>query len=232
MKDDIFADLDHAHRRRGCFSLRNLGCFVLLMILAVIAVLLGIIAETGLVRIPVLSNALYSTPPGPLRAVEPTGQASIESMLQSKEKDLVGLAVGAQPQITVTESELTQLAREPWVNGQVPIKQAQVTIEPTYVELFGLITIPVTDSTAVVRARLIPVASQPTQLQLSEIRIGYVRVPINIAKAIIHSATGITPDSISVGQFGIQGLNLGGGTVMLELDRAKLKLPTGQAEPQ
>lgn len=220
--DDIFADLDHAHRRRGCFSCRNLGCLLLVFIVVVIVGIFGIIAETGIIQIPILSTALYATPPAPIRTVEPAGQTSLDALLHSK---IDGLATGAaneQPQLSVSEEELTQLVREPRTNGEVPVKQAQVSIEPKFVELYGLITLPKANNSVVIRIRLAP-TSQPDTLQLSDIRLGYVRVPTSLAKAIVHLATGITvPDTISAQQFGILGITLGQGNVTLRIDRAKL----------
>lgn len=220
--DDLFADLDHAHRRRGCFNCRNLGCFFLLLILVCIVGVFGIIAETGIVRIPVLSAALYNAPPPPIRTIEPTGQASIEALLRAKSAALTVVATSQQPQVSISEQELTQLVREPRANGQVPVKQAQVTIEPTFVELYGLITLPNASDSVVIRIRLLP-TTQPDVMRLGDIRLGYVRVPTSIAKAIVRLATGIAvPDTISGAQFGIRGIVLDRGSATVQVDRDKL----------
>lgn len=223
MQDDLYADLDHAHRRRGCFSCRNLGCLVLILLFIGVVGIFGVVAETGIIQIPVLSTAFYPAPPKPLRAVEPTGQRTIESLLQSKSDELKGLATTVQPKISVSEAELTQLAREPRLNGQVPIKQAQVTIEPTFVELYGMIAMPSMNTNTVIRVRLIPIVNDPATLKLSEIWIGYVRVPISLAKTIVRMSTGLTPpDEISGTQFGVQGITLDRGSATVLVDRAKL----------
>jgi hypothetical protein len=220
--DDLFADLDHAHRRRGCLSCRNLGCFFLLLIFICIVGVFGIIAETGIVRIPFLSAALYNTPPPPIRIVEPTGQSSIEALLREKSATLTAAVTSQQPQVSISEQELTQLVREPRANGQVPVKQGQVTIEPTFVELYGLITLPNASDSVVIRIRLLP-AAQPDSLRLGDIRLGYVRVPTSIAKAIVRLATGIAvPDTISGAQFGIRGMILDRGSAMIQVDKEKL----------
>lgn len=223
MQDDLYADLDHAHRRRGCLSCRNLGCLMLIFLVVGVVGLFGVVAETGIVQVPVLSSAFYPTPPAPLRAVEPTGQRSVELLLQSKLDELKGLAASPQPQVNVSEAELTQIVREPHLNGQVPIKQAQITVEPTFVELYGMISMPSMNTNTVIRVRLMPIANEPATLKLSEIWIGYVRVPISVAKTIVRLATGLTPpDKISGEQFGVQGVTLGRGSATLLIDRAKL----------
>jgi hypothetical protein len=223
MSDDLYADLDHAHRRRGCFSCRNLGCLVLILLFVGVVGVFGVVAETGIIQIPVLSTAFYPAPPKPLRAVEPTGRRTIESLLQSKSDELKDLATTAQPQVVISEAELTQIVREPRLNGQVPIKQAQITIEPTFVELYGMISMPGMNTNTVVRVRLVSIANEPAALELSEIWIGYVRVPLSVAKAIVRISTGLTPpDKISGTQFGVQGIKLDRGSATLIIDRAKL----------
>ena len=222
MQDDLFADLDHAHRRRGCFSCRNFGCLFLVLIVVGIVGIFGIIAETGIVRIPILSTALYTAPPSPIRTVEPTGETSIDALLHTKVAGLTTVATSAQPELSVSEEELTQLVRVPKTNGEVPIKQAQVSIEPAFVELYGLITMPKANNSVVIRIRLVP-TSQPDTMRLADIRLGYVRVPTSLAKAIVHLATGVTvPDTFSGAQFGILGITLDRGSAVLRVDRDKL----------
>ncbi len=180
--------------------------------------ILGIVAETGLIQIPVLSSVLYATPPQPIRAVEPAGPADVGSLLKSK----AGATEG-QVQVAVTEGELTQLVREPQTDGQVPVKQAQVAIEPRFIELYGLMNINQGASTTVIRVRLTP-GTTPGEFQLSEIYIGYVRVPIALAKGIVALLTHITPpDMLSAAKYGVQSIALQQGVATVSLDAATLQ---------
>ncbi|MEK7184080.1 MAG: hypothetical protein AAB701_00995 [Patescibacteria group bacterium] len=172
-KDDhLFADLDHAHRRRGLLSCRNLGCVFILAVALGVLGLFGIIAETGLVVVPVLSSALYQQPPKPFRAVEPAGQSTIESLFVEKLKDMAQSATGGKVQLSLTEAELTKLAQEPRANGKVPVKQAQVTIEPTFVELYGFINMPNGEKSVVLRIRLEPDSHSPQIIECQRFGLG------------------------------------------------------------
>ena len=218
--DHLFADLDHAHRRQGCFSCRNLGCaFVLVLGLMVLGVF-GVVAETGLVRVPVLSSALYQQPPRPIRPVEPAGETSVEALLMEKIQALDPATANGQVRLTVGEDELTKLVQEPRANGQVPVKQAQVTIEPTFVELYGLINMPNGEKSAVLRIRLEPNPAKTSEVRVSEIRLGYVRVPIPLATLIVRIATGyLPPETLSGEQFGVRAIELNRGTITLTVDQ-------------
>lgn len=230
-KDHLFADLDHAHRRRGCFSCRNIGCALVLIVgLAVVGVL-GVIAETGLVRIPVLSSVLYQEPPKPIRPVEPAGPTSVDALFSEKFKELQVAATTGQAKLVISDAELTKLVQEPRANGQVPVKQAQITAEPTFVELYGLINMPNGEKSAVLRIRLEPDPAKASEVRVSEIRLGYVRVPIQLAKLIVRIATGyMPPDVLSGEQFGVRSIELNRGTITLSVDQAKLRELTNEQE--
>ncbi len=212
-KDDLFADLDGSERRKpGCMSCRNLGCLFLFAGMLVVVGILGVVAETGLVKIPVLSSVLYAQAPRPIRPVTPVGVTDPLALLKGKAAESGGA------QVSVTEGELTQLVQEPRTNGQVPVKQAQVAIEPQFVELYGLLSIDQGASTTVMRVRLVP-SSVPGEFRLSDIHIGYVRVPLELAKFIVKTATGITPpDAVSAASLGVRSVVLGQGVATVDLD--------------
>lgn len=221
-KDDIFADLDKSHKR-SCFSCRNFGCGILLVIAIGVFGILGVVAQTGIIQIPGISDMFYSKPPVPLRFVLPSGPVSVEELLKSKTKDIAQTSEMGNVQVVATEEELTQILREPRANGQVPIKQAQIVVEPAFVELYGTMSLfNDSKSSIVLRVRVKP-TGQPATFALDEIWLGYVKIPNNLAKIIIKNATGYSvPDTFSAQQFNIENAILGNGSATLTVPKKAL----------
>lgn len=214
--DELFADLDRARKRFSCFTCGGCLGFAILLLILVIGGVLGLVAATGVVRIPVVSDLVYPEAPRPSRVVEPGGSVTeLDQFLASKVAG-AELTDGAT-RLSLREEELTQLLRTPNAAGEVTFKQGQVAVDPEGIELYGQVTPPQLSSPVVVTANLIP-APNSGVLTLSSLKVGRVMVPPALAERVTslilsQNFTG----GIELGLFGIEAIHLGDQVVLLDL---------------
>lgn len=208
---DFYADLDKAKKRHGCFSCG--GCISLFFLIALLLVLgaASLVAASGIASVPVLSSILYKTDPLPTRVVEASAATDIGALIESKLKAAAGDA------FEVSESELTAALREPTASGKVELKRGQVAISSEKAEIYGQVSPGEYGQPVVLRAELSPAADN--QLELTRVRIGYVDIPIKIARylggVIVGQDIGSTA---ALSRYGVTELTLSAGSVLITID--------------
>lgn len=219
---DFYADLDKSKRKFSCFSCG--GCLGLLFVLLLLAVLgaASVVAASGIADVPVLSGIFYKADPLPTRVVEAGTAANIGALIESKQK---AAASGA---LELTEGELTAALREPTQSGKVTLKRGQIAIDADHAEVYGQLSPGEYGKPVVLRAELTPAGGN--QLELTRVRIGYVDIPIKIARSIGSFFVGQDIGSTeTLKQFGVTGLTIGSGSVLVQLNATSLLESAGQA---
>lgn len=213
---DFYADLDAAKRGRrlGCGSCVSL--FALFLFVIVLGIL-GVIATTGYVRVPLVSDMVYKQDPEPRKAVDPTYTGGVAGLIQTKAATL-GASGGT---VTLTEGELTGALREPNAKGELLLKQGQVSIAPDGMEVYGQVTELGNVRPVILRAYLVPASNLPGQIELQELKVGHLTVPLQYARQAIQFFLGIDlGTTASLTPYGIQSVALGQGTATLQLSSA------------
>lgn len=223
--EELFTELD-ASRRRSLFSLRNCGCLLLLMFLAGLFLLLSLVAATGLITIPVVSQIVYSKPPVPERVVEPV-EGTLEALFATKVQSLA--ANGSTGEITLSEAELTRVLQEPMGDGNLILKQAQIAIDPTKAEVYGIVSQGEESRTLVARLTFTPSGQT---LALSQVRIGYVTIPPALVDGILRAllTNGQSIQQLPLESLGIERLTLGSNAATVQLGAEAYKHLLGDAD--
>lgn len=204
---DFYADLDKAKRRPGCFSCG--GCLGLIGILlfAVVIGVAGLVAASGIVRVPLLSAMLYKEDPQPRRVVEPATATSFATLFAQ---------VGTGGALTLTEAQLTAALREPTSAGQVPLKRGQLAIDRNSVELYGQVTTGEFGEPVIVRVEGTMV--NDTVIEATSVKVGYVDVPLQLAKFLAPLIAGQDISRYDLARHSVTSLILGPGSIDIVID--------------
>lgn len=229
---DFYADLDKAKRKPGCFSCG--GCLGLLFVLLLLLLLgvFSVVAASGVADIPVLSPIFYKADPAPTRVIEAATATDIGKLIESKQTAAVGGALDQSSvqggAIELTEDELTAALREPTQSGKVALKRGQIAIDADHAEIYGQVTPGEYGRPVVLRAELSPAGGN--QLELTRVRIGYVDVPIKVARYIGGLFVGQDIGSTAaLSRFGVTGLTISAGSVLVTVDPTSLLEKAGQS---
>ncbi len=165
-KSQLFADLDR-HRRLSPW--RCCGCFLLIVVLGALAGALWLVAATGIVSIPGVSQFAFPGEPTPERIVTPA--PFDPASLITTGADVANHTAS----YTLTEGQLTSLVGA----DHFPMfRQAQVTIDPDGLRFFAIYVEQPFGSPITLRFRLQPALSPTDRCQLDELTVGYVPIPV------------------------------------------------------
>ncbi len=162
----LFQELDR-HRRRGWFGWHSVGCFFLLLILGLIVAGATLVAQSGLVAIPGVTQFVYSTPPEPTRIVLPEPVD-----LQKVATD----AASGDGSIMLTEGQLTTLVDADHLSA---FRQSQITLEESRATFFGYYAQPPIGGPVPVEFTLafMPSTTPDYQCLLEAARVGRLTLP-------------------------------------------------------
>lgn len=215
--DKLFSELEKSKRRRGsCFSFKNILLGLFFIIFAIITGIALAVASTGMVQIPLISNAAYPDHPAPIRAVEPATASESNGILSGK----INFNNTSTTTIEISEAELTTLIRTPDSKGEVAIKQGQIAVNPDMSELYGVVNV-IGKSSSVIRLNFI---QQGDDVVLNSMHLGYLAVPTSTAKQMITNFAGA--DFLSL-KSALSSLFSADGKIKVEsmtLDSGKVKV--------
>ncbi|MGI6103485.1 MAG: hypothetical protein ACOYBJ_02610 [Patescibacteria group bacterium] len=215
----FYDELEASKRKRSCLSLQSCGCLLLAFLALCFLAAAALVAASGLVRVPVLSDLVYRAP-APARLVEPSGALNFSEFIAAQLKEQ-GTSSGDQVTITLTEGQLTSMLQAPDAGGRVLLKQGQVAISGSSLEIFGQV-LPTQGSQPVsIRVLFVPGADRRT-LQITEAQIGNVPVAPKLLGTVTDMFLGATPlQGRDIKELGITGIQLGQGQLTLQVDPAQ-----------
>lgn len=193
--------------RSGCC------CFGVVLLVALFIVIAAAVAKSGIINVPVFSKLFYVTP-RPTRSVT-VSPAAAEIIT----KGAVVSQAGEKSVVTLTEAELTYLARQLLASGAEPLfaPTVQTAINPNGVELFGLLLKPVR---ANLTATIVPtVAEGQLRFTISAITLGDLSLPPSLAQNLIGEAlqASLAPLGSSVQTLGeLKNVTLREGSLVIE----------------
>lgn len=208
------------HRTWRQFLLRGVGCcgIYLLLLLSVPALLLYLVARSGLVEVPWLSaHVVHERAPERVVTAAPIG--SMEQLLASKLRAIaVPAGSSAPPPMTFTEGELTALLRAALAESGSSFAAhgatAQVAIDHGGLELDGRIAV-FGGSPTTVQVRGVPsIQGGRFAVDLSDVVVGNLGIPRFVAQTIVRSLIDQAPPAKISG---------GRGTPSIAIDRIMLQ---------
>lgn len=198
--------------RRGRFK-RACCCSGLVVLLLPLIIAVALVAKTGIVSIPLFSRLFY-VPPQPSRIVT-VNQDAVERIRSGVEVNLAGETT----RLTLTEAELTYLARQLVAGGNDPLfsPTVQAVINPGGIELSGLLLRPVRANLAVT---LVPVvADGALDFRLKTVTLGALSLPPTLAEMLVGETlrSSLAPIGGSLQTLGVlQTVTLKEGTVVIK----------------
>jgi hypothetical protein len=162
----LFQELDR-HRRRGWFGWHTFGCLFVVVLLGLIGAGLTIVAQSGLVMIPGVTQLVYPTPPEPSRIVLP------EPVDMPK---LAAEAATGDGSFTLTEGQLTTLVDADHLPA---FRQSQISVDAGQATFFGYYAQPPVGGPVPIELAISssPSSGNTYQCVLSSARVGRVTVP-------------------------------------------------------
>lgn len=173
------------YKKRSRPSKSCLCLIYLILIIVFLIVILTVVAKTGMVDIPVISEAFY-TQPVPTRKVKPTDE--IPDFLKNLDLD----SLNENIVLEITENQLTALlliTKSSFEN--VTIEEFQTAILEDEIEIFSHLSTPV-DAYLVLNVKP-KVEDNKIQIQVNKIKLGDLPLPAKVAEValnrLISSAT-------------------------------------------
>jgi len=222
LKKEIMSEIKHDARRKKIVNC--LGCLSLELLVLAIPILFvaTMLAKTGLVEIPVMTNWLYRHNE-PSRLVVPlAGSNTTEILIAAATRAKIDRNFGIL-KIGLSESELTTIAQEGLeVAGDalpLPLSSVQIAADDDVVELY--VTSPRNGREVAIRARIIPTVEEgQIKIAVQELRIGALDIPAGVSKMLVpllNSSIGETL-SDSVSQIGrLVGLEVEKGIIRFHI---------------
>ncbi|MFH1430720.1 MAG: hypothetical protein ABIG71_04360 [Candidatus Uhrbacteria bacterium] len=227
LRDEITGEVQQQQRRRlwrqsfvqcgGCCTV------YLVILLAICACGTYLVARTGLVTIPVLSDSVQHQRT-PLRVVTPVAM-NIEQRVGGA---LAGLLRGdPSAPIAFSEAELTSLLRAILTDRETDVltaTSAQVVVTQDALELFAWV--PGSGDGTTVRVRGVPQVTDDGKLDVvfDEVAIGNLGLPSVIATPILRSALSNVPflnGTDTTVPFRLQRITLGDGRIVIDISKAQ-----------
>lgn len=172
----LFQELDR-HRRPNPW--RWCGCLFFLLIIAVIGGVLWLVAASGIISVPGVSAFAFPARPTPARVVTP--KPFDAASLQSGSKLA---ADGSGGTVVVTEAQLTSLVG---ADHFPQFRQAQVTVDPDGLRIFGLyVNQPFQSHPIAISAHVVPATTAHPACTVDELKVGYLPLPASLIKSIVH----------------------------------------------
>lgn len=188
---------------------RKLGCFSIFMIVFIIfmALLLGgaiLVAKTGLIRIPFLTDAFFK-PAAPTRVVEigDINAGDVEARFEDQIFKALEASDGKQipVDLTFSEAEVTSFIRHALEQEEykVPFKNAQVVLLDGGIELYGEITGKINGSESMpyhlkgpILLNVFPTldAEKNIQFEVNKVSVGGLSLPKIIVDSLVENLLG------------------------------------------
>jgi len=183
LKKEILQEIHGEERRKKLLSCAGCLALELLAVAAPLLISAVLIAKTGLVTIPILTNWLYA-PSQPVRQITRIAGSTGEQIgraeaLKAKYDPVLQLL-----DISFTEAELTTLVQGSLdaAGGNLPfsVSNSQIAVEPGHLEFFGLLDRP--DRKVTVRAEIEPsVQNGQLKIKVTGLRIGALGIPDSLS---------------------------------------------------
>ncbi|MDO8621961.1 MAG: hypothetical protein Q7R80_01910 [bacterium] len=201
------------------FLLRGIGCcgIYLVLLLSIPTLLLYLVARTGLVDIPWLSERVAHER-APERMVAAAAAGNVEQLLAAKLRAVTVPGGSSMPPLTFSEAELTALLRmvltESRSSFSAQATTAQVAIDRGAVELSGRIP-GLGGAVTTVRVRGVPsIRDGRLAVEVSDVVVGNLGIPRFLAQTIARSLIDQVPPA---------RIALGGGMPAIVIDRITLQ---------
>lgn len=225
--EDRLAELDYdgyqpprrQRRRRSYggrgwkFKLKAGCCLIFFGLLIFFSVMiLAVVAKTGLVKIPVISDFFYKQP-AVIRSVSPA------DITQSDIENKVGTLI-TNRSVEFTEEELTFMFRQVIIGSEDSYfaPGVQVAIENGQIEFFGLLTKPFT---ANITLNLRPyLEAGQLKFELTQAQLGSLAMPPDTANWLFSEVFGNKLEAVSneIEKLNPQSLELESGKIILHLN--------------
>ena len=222
LKKEVLKEIHTEQRQKKLLSCA--GCLALELLAVAVPVLISaaLIAKTGLVTIPVLTNWLYR-PSQPVRQIIPIAGTTSAQIIQ-----VAGLKAKYDPllqllDLSFSEAELTTIIRESLAaaGGQLPftLSGSQIAVEAGHFEFFSLIDRP--DRQVTVRADIEPtVQNGQLKFKVSRLRLGALNIPdklSSLAVAVLERAIGDALTSVMSDKGRLTSIEPGQGRVRFRI---------------
>lgn len=173
--------LDNNYRQPKRQSKFYCCCFYIILLLVLCLLATAVIAKTGLIRIPIISNFFYKTPQ-PIRLVKSTPSIiSAKELLQnySISKD------NKEISIEISEQQLTSLINQAInISNEIKVKELQVAIENEKIEIFGHLQTPVD---AYLTIDFLPVLNEnELTFDIITVKLGVLPLPTGMSEWLVY----------------------------------------------
>lgn len=170
----LFQEMDR-HRRPSCWQW--LGCLCLLLVIVLLGGLLWLVASSGIVTIPGVSQLAYPKAPSPARVVVPMPFDQSTMINGTHQLNPDGSSIES-----VTEGQLSSLLSA----DHFPLfRQAQVTIDPDGFRLYALYVGQPFYRPIPVQVHVVPATAMSTSCTVDQIQIGLLPIPASFIKSIV-----------------------------------------------
>lgn len=220
LKREIINEIRAGERRR-----RIAGClvklFVDLLIIGIPLYLLAmLLAKTGFVSIPLLTDWYYR-PPMPVRVVQPLAGTSAEDVLRVAAARVKLDTAANRLAFGLKESELTTLVKAGVDSAALPfpITNVQIAVDPDRLEFFAVT--PKDGRNVPIVANIVPsVIDGQLRMKLESVRLGALELPQMVSgafAALIDRSLGdaLTAGLASIGQ--LKAVKLETGELIFEI---------------
>lgn len=202
----------HYGSRGWKFKLKAGCCLIFFGLLVFFSIMvLAVVAKTGLVNIPIISDLFYKQP----AVVRPVSPASVEqSDIESKIGSLL-----VNRTVEFTEEELTFMFRQVITGSEDSYfaPGVQVAVENGQLEFFGLLTKPFT---ANITLHLRPyLEAGQLKFELTQAQLGSLAMPPDTANWLFSEVFGSKLEEVSseIEKLNPQSLELESGKIILQL---------------
>ncbi len=194
IRDEVRAEMaqeKHSRQLKGC------GCALLafaVLIGAPIGLTIWVIAKSGFIEIPVLSDLVYR-PPAPVRQVVPLVGTDAETIAKSLAATAKPGSASGTAEITVSEQELTTFLAAAVQSGDLPqlplagkITSAQAAIDPDFIEIYLSAAMANGQPQPIILRVLPTVVSGQLNFRVKEAVLGSFPLPAAIFEPLLNKA--------------------------------------------
>jgi hypothetical protein len=195
-----------------------------LLVVLILGSIAAGLAKTGLVEVPVFSK-IFNKPPVPQKVVTVTPEEvknfSTDITKKVEQEVRSALVPGVTDQkveinLEFTEKELTALMQNLETNGDLPLKNSQISITPEGLEIFGEINEP--RKTYLVINLKPEIRDGDLKIKIQKIKIGTLSLPAIFGNFLVEKLLNAQLDEVrdeiaKVGE--LKNINLGEGKITL-----------------
>ena len=201
----MFSELD---RHKHWSFWRIFGWLFILVIIVAIAGVTTLVAATGIVTIPGVSNMVYATPPTPARTVQPA-MFDLGTTLKT-----VTASKNGSVSLVLSEQQLTSLVSAAHMSA---FRQAQISIDSNGLSFFGYyIDVPF-GNPVILQVGLNPTLEKANTVScsVSKLSVGNINVPVWAASSLGDLACNQISSSLQQSNMMLSGLSMSNQAVTL-----------------